>query len=132
MPNIPDFVAATLQLIAKDDLKTAIQHLQQLLQSSPLLDEVIGQSARLTDLMQQIRRGTIELESANIEKNLIRYSLMDLLREIEEQSANNATLKKEVEEVLIAQTLTKNNNAIISGSHNIMIQDGYGIINIKH
>ncbi|AEE54579.1 hypothetical protein [Haliscomenobacter hydrossis] len=126
MNNIPAFAAAILQLIAKDDLKQAIHDLQLLLQGSPLLDEAIGQSARLTDLMQQIRRGTINVDDANVEKNKLRYALIDLVREVEEQAESNPALKQQVEGVLNAQVAGKRNQMTVTGNGNIAIQDVQG------
>lgn len=126
MPSIPDFAASTLQLIAKDELKRAIQQLQQLLQGSPLLDEAIGQSARLTDLMQQIRRGTIDLKDAHAEKNKLRYALIDLVREVEEQAERNPVLKQQVEVVLNGAVAVKHNQLTVTGDGNIAIQDVQG------
>lgn len=126
MTNIPDFAHTILDLIGKDELKTAIQQLQQLLQGSPLLDEAIGQSARLTDLMQQIRRNTINVDDANVEKNKLRYALIDLVREVEEQADGNAALKQQVEGVLNAQVARKSNQMTVTGNGNIAIQDVQG------
>lgn len=53
------------ELVGKDDLKTALQQLHQLLKNSPQLDEAIIQSARYNDIMKQIRMGTINFEDAN-------------------------------------------------------------------
>ncbi len=126
MTNIPAFANAILDLIGKNELKVATQQLQQLLQGSPLLDEAIGQSARLSDLMQQIRRRTINVDDANVEKNKLRYALIDLVREVEEQAESNPALKQQVEEVLNAQVAGKSNQMTVTGNGNIAIQDVQG------
>ncbi len=126
MTNIPAFANSILDLIGKNELKAATQQLQQLLQSSPLLDEAIGQSARLSDLMQQIRRGTINVDDANVEKNKLRYALIDLVREVEEQAESNPALKQQVEEVLNEQVAGKRNQMTVTGNGNIAIQDVQG------
>lgn len=126
MNNIPAFAATVLHLISKDHLKSAIQQLQVLLKSSPLLDEAIGQSARLSDLMQQIRRGTINVDDANVEKNKLRYALIDLVREVEEQAESNPVLKQQVERVLNEQVAGKRNQMTVTGNGNIAIQDVQG------
>ena len=55
MTNTQTFIAHIRELIAKDDLKTAIQRLSALLKDSPLLDHAVQQSARYNNVMQQIR-----------------------------------------------------------------------------
>lgn len=72
------------QLIAQDDLATAIARLQTLLQDSPKLDETIVQSARHWDILRQVRLGTINEQQANLTKNQIRAGLLDLIRELED------------------------------------------------
>lgn len=126
MANIPAFANAILDLIGKNELKAAIQQVRQLLQGSPLLDEAIGQSARLSDLMQQIRLGTINVDEANVEKNKLRYALIDLVREVEEQAESDPALKQQVEGVLNAQVAGKRNQMTVTGNGNIAIQDVQG------
>jgi Effector-associated domain 11 len=87
------------ELIAKDDLPQAIDLLHKLLQKSPKLDEVILQSARFSDITRQIRMGTVNFEEANVTKNKIRYAILDLLRDIEENVELNDALKREIEEL---------------------------------
>jgi hypothetical protein len=84
------------ELIAKDDLQTAIDLLHKLLAKSAKLDEVIMQSARYTDITKQIRLGTVNFEEANVTKNKIRFAILDLLRDIEEQVDLNDDLKNEI------------------------------------
>ena len=79
------FIAHIRALIAKDDFKAAIQELSALLKDSPLLDKAVQQSARYNNVTQQIRLGLVDFQSANIAKNQIRYGVLELLREIEEQ-----------------------------------------------
>ena len=70
-------------LISRDEIGSAIQLLHDLLKDSPVLEETLLHSARYTDVMKQIRLGTIDYEQANITKNQIRYALLDLVREID-------------------------------------------------
>lgn len=84
-------------LIGKDDLKTAIREMGQFLKNSPRLDEVILQSSRFTDLMAQIRSGTISFEDASLSKNQIRFALLGLLREVEESEAAHPDVRSEIE-----------------------------------
>lgn len=68
MNPIKLFVEKIMQLIAKDNLQEAIQAMQQLLKGSPSLDELLLQSARYNDIIQQIRLGTVDFQNAAIEK----------------------------------------------------------------
>jgi Effector-associated domain 11 len=87
------------ELIAKDDLPQAIDLLHKLLKKSPKLDEVILQSARFSDITRQIRTGAVNFEEANVTKNKIRYAILDLLRDIEENVELNDAVKQEIEEL---------------------------------
>lgn len=81
------FLDSINDLISRDELGSAIQLLHDLLKDSPVLEEALLHSARYTDVMKQIRLGTIDYEQANITKNKIRYALLDLVREIETRKA---------------------------------------------
>ena len=61
-------------MIAKDELKVAIQELSFLLKNSEKLNEIVLQSARYNSLTKQIRMGTIDNNQANITKNQIRFA----------------------------------------------------------
>jgi hypothetical protein len=94
---ITKFTDTIGELIAKDDLPQAIDLLFKLLQKSPKLDEIILQSARFSDITRQIRTGTVNFEDANVTKNKIRYAILDLLRDVEENVELNDALKREIE-----------------------------------
>jgi hypothetical protein len=104
------------ELIARDELKTALTQLRLLLENSPKLDEVILQSARFSDIRRQIRLGLVSDKEANLTQNQIRTGLLELLREIETQGAT-PTLQKEIE-----QAITIVNSAQVQGNNNIIIQ----------
>jgi response regulator of citrate/malate metabolism len=91
------------EMVGNNDLKEAISYLHMVLKNSPMLDEILIQSARLNDVMMQIRLGTVEYEKANITKNQIRYGLLDLAREIENCASNNNELQKEIDRYLESQ-----------------------------
>lgn len=103
-------------LIARDELKTALTQLRLLLENSPKMDEVILQSARFSDIRRQIRLGLVSDKEANLTQNQIRASLLELLQEIETQGAT-PTLQKEIE-----QAITIVNSAQVQGNNNIIIQ----------
>lgn len=53
------FVQNIRDLIAKDDLTTAIAGLKELLDHTPRLNEVLQQSGRFENIQKQIRLGTV-------------------------------------------------------------------------
>lgn len=79
-------ISAIRQFIAKDDLPQALAQLQQLLAGHPEMDEAILQSGRYADLRKRIRKGTIREADAEVNKNRLREGLLDLLREVEENT----------------------------------------------
>ena len=113
------------ELLAKDDLKTAILQLSDLLKYSPKLDEAVQQSSRYSNIMQQIRIGVVDYSSANIAINQIRYSILELLREVEEQEKASSKIKAEVEKYSKNEKNIIKNTSIKSG--NITIGDVYTI-----
>lgn len=112
-----------MKLVSQNELKAALERLRAVLQGSPLLNEAVGQSGRLTALMQQIRQGTIPFEEANREENKLRYALIDLVREVEEHSAGNPAVQQQVEGVLNTPSAGPKNQANVTGDGNIVIQD---------
>ena len=50
------------ELIAKGNLKLALNQLRQLLKNSPKLDDALLQSARFSDLLNGIKLGVLDLE----------------------------------------------------------------------
>ena len=94
--NTQTFIAHIRNLIGKDQFSEAIQQLSALLKDSPLLDQAVQQSARYNNVMKQIRLGLVDFESANIAQNQIRYGVLELLREIEEQE-QTPVIKAEME-----------------------------------
>lgn len=82
-------------LIARNRLSAAFKLMSNVLNNSPLLDEAVLQSARWHEIRKHIRQGTLSQMEANLTLNQIRASILDLLREIEEQS-----VRKEISEEL--------------------------------
>ena len=126
MTSISNFAAEIMKLVGQNELKAALERLRAVLQGSPLLNEAVGQSGRLTALMQQIRQGTISFEEANREENKLRYALLNLAQEMEERSEENPALKQQVEAVLNAPAVGKHNQLTVTGNGNIAIQDVQG------
>ena len=86
------------RLIEKDKLDEAIHKLKENIEDHDLLNGLIMQSAKYSELKQLIRNDVIDFEQANISKAKIRHSLLQLINEIEENTAKplskNATNKK--------------------------------------
>ena len=95
-------------LIGTDELTEAISYLRNVLRNSPKLDQILIQSGRLTDLMQQIRIGTVNYEQANLTKNQIRFGILDLIREIDTISESNPDILKDFEGQQNIPTLIQN------------------------
>lgn len=70
--------------------------------------------------MKAIRTGTIDLESAEITKNKLRYALTDMVRELEDNLPEHPGLQQEVEQYL--KELPSQNQAHITGDGNINVQ----------
>jgi len=110
-------------LIAQNELDEAIKQLRLLLENSPKLDEVILQSACFYNIRQQIRQGVVCHAEANLAQNQLRSGLLDLLREIDEQS-EKSILKQEMERAIsVANSKNVLLNSIISAGDNIHIGD---------
>lgn len=121
MSNTIHFIEKIREFIAKGDLKLAIQHLFHLLKDSPLLDEAVQQSARYNNVMQQIRLGLVDFNSANIVQNQINKGVLDLLREIEEQEQQIPAVKLEVERYAFKIALNSVENSTITAGGNVNI-----------
>ena len=78
--------------IARDELPAALSSLRGLLENTPQLKEVLQQSGRLQNIRRQMRTGTISQEDANLEQNRIRYGVLELLTELEQDSLPAAAL----------------------------------------
>lgn len=122
MENTKTFVNKTMNLVAQNNLKEALKTTQQLLKGSPLFSEVIVHSSRYNDVMKAIRLGTIHPEDANIEKNKLRFALLDILNELSENTQTNPTLATEVETFLQERTASTSNSLSIEGNNNTVIQ----------
>jgi tetratricopeptide (TPR) repeat protein len=98
------------ELIARNDLPAALQQLRELLDNSPLLDEVILQSARFHDIRKQMRQGIVGSDEANEEQDKIRSGLLELLTEIERQEAHSPEIQQEIKHA-VSIVNSKNVNA---------------------
>jgi hypothetical protein len=82
MNNQP-FFQEIRQLIARDELPTALEKMQHLLGNDPKLTDTIHQSGRFYSIKREIMRGTVSHAEATLTQNQIRFGMLDLLSEIE-------------------------------------------------
>lgn len=123
METISSFIDKIHALIAKDHFQEAIRETQSLLKGSPLFDELILQSARYSDIMKQMRLGLIDFQDSTTEKNKIRYALIDIVRELEENTSENTPLRTEVEYYFKSKEANFSNRTVITGNENINLQN---------
>lgn len=90
------FFSQIRELIARDEVETALKHLRVLLENSPKLDDAILQSARFNAVREHVRLGLVDYKEAVLTQNQVRHGLLELLREIETQGAAPA-LRQEME-----------------------------------
>ncbi|MEM6298841.1 MAG: hypothetical protein AAF740_09160 [Bacteroidota bacterium] len=133
MTNLETFTENIRQLVAKDDLKTAIIQVCQFLDKTPQLDEAIMLSARYNGLMKDIRAGVLYQETEEVSKNKLRRAVLDLVSSLEEETEEHPELAAEGEKALAENpSITKTNTQTITGDGNIGIQDVSGsTININ-
>ena len=110
-----NFIKEIRNLIARDDLSSAIRLLKDFLENSPKLDEVIHQSGRFFDIRKQIRLGLVSHQDATMAHNHIRVGLIDLVRELEEQS-KNPELNQELERAI---SVMNSKNVFTNSSFNV-------------
>ncbi len=106
MESDKPFFILIRDLIAQNELPAALEKFRVLLENSPKLDEVLLQSGRFHDIRKQIRLGTVSKTEADMEQNQIRNGLLELLREIEENTSETspnpavAALRTELEQAI--------------------------------
>ncbi|MBK7475438.1 MAG: hypothetical protein IPI11_05240 [Haliscomenobacter sp.] len=106
------FIQNIRDLIAKDDLTTAIAGLKELLDHTPRLNEVLQQSGRFENIQKQIRLGTVSHSEANLTQNQIRLGLLDLVSEMEQQD-KTATMRAEIERAI---SIVNSKNVVIGST----------------
>ena len=117
--NKPSFLSEIRDLIANDELPAALKQLRLLFDNSPKLDEIILQSARFQDIRKQIRLGTVSNSESNLTQNQIRAGLLDLLRDIEEATAETSArpdapaLREEMEHAI---SVVNSKNVVIGST----------------
>ncbi len=106
MESDKPFFVLIRNLIAQNELPAVLEKFRTLLENSPKLDEVLLQSGRFQDIRKQIRLGTVSKTEADMEQNKIRNGLLELLREIEDNTSETspnpaaAALRTELEHAI--------------------------------
>lgn len=124
------FIKQVRNYIANNDLNNALSLLRSILEHSSKLDEAIHHSARFHAIRQQIRLGVVSHAEATLTENQIREALLDLLREIEENTKENSihpsspALRAELENAI---SIVNSKNVVIgsniSAGGNVTIGD---------
>ncbi len=118
--TIEEYIKNIRNLIAQNKLDEAIKQLQLLLKNSPKLDEAILHSASFHDIRRQIRLGIVNHAEANMAQNQIRASLLDLLYEIEDSTAettarlDSPALREEMERAI---SVVNSKNVVIGSTN---------------
>lgn len=112
MNRIEQYNNEIRELIAKDDLSSAIEKLKPLFKNnSTRFNEVLLQSGRYNDLKSKIREGTISFQDGNIEKSKIRRAILELVDEIEVKSKEDEDFAKEI--IIIIREESSSDNKLI-------------------
>ena len=88
-----------LNLIASDKIEEAATLFDQVVNSSPRLHEVFQQRGRLNDLNRIFNLGMIDPGQYLNEKNKIRWSMMELVRELEEIQATDKEIARDIDKL---------------------------------
>jgi hypothetical protein len=122
--NTKNYITQLRQLISKDKLPKAFQQLQELLDGTPLLKKALLQNARFNELTHQIHLGTISYDNADVTKNQIRASLLDIISAIENPNQYTPEIQKEIEQAVVHISNSKNVvTGNISAGGNVTIGD---------
>ncbi|MFZ4476378.1 MAG: hypothetical protein ACOYPR_14375 [Saprospiraceae bacterium] len=81
------FIQHIRQLIADNQLPAALGNMRLFAAKTPLLNDVLQQSGRLAHIRQQNNLGLVTFDEATLEQNRIRYGLLELLNDLERNSA---------------------------------------------
>ncbi|MEY3240876.1 MAG: hypothetical protein RIR11_2314 [Bacteroidota bacterium] len=153
----PHFIQHIRQLIAADQLPLALEKMHLFAKKTPLLNDVLQQSGRLAHIRQQNNLGLVTHEEATIEQNRIRYGLLELLDDLEqngthpasfdallaavEQESTRPEVQAEVanaisivnsKNVVVGSTITAGGNVHIGDKTTQIIQNAEKIYNINH
>lgn len=86
-----------LDLIASDKIEEAAILFEQVMNSSSKLYEVLQQRGRLSDLNRILSLGVLNPDQYLNEKNKIRWSMLELVKELEEIQANDEEIARDID-----------------------------------
>lgn len=129
--NSTQYIQHIRDLIARDALPEAIEHLRSFLEKTSTLDEILHQSGRFYAIRTQIRLGVVSHAEANLTQNQIRVGLLELIAEIETQGLRQ-DLRAEMEHATISIAHSKNAvvGSTVSAGGNVYIGDIYQIVQV--
>ncbi|MEM1214957.1 MAG: hypothetical protein AAGJ82_04695 [Bacteroidota bacterium] len=89
-----DYLTTIRDAVRQDKLNLAFQLLQEFVaHTSEELKEVIAQSGRYAAIEREVRLGTVDGETASVEKNKIRWAVLDFLTALEVAEMEHPTVK---------------------------------------
>lgn len=96
--TVADFLGEIRKAIAKgDDLRTVFSKIEFLIKGKASQLEITHTSGRYETLQREIRLGTLDYQTQNIERNKITASLLSFLDTIEEEIKENNKFKENIE-----------------------------------
>ena len=101
------FIEQIRDLLAQDRLQEALRQLNELLEGSPKLKQAIIQSRRYESIENSIHAGVVSFENANMEKNKIALSILNLLDELEGNTPDPSPISEAAKEPTIIQNAEK-------------------------
>ena len=105
-------------LLAENHVQQALTLLREKLAHHPALDESILQSARYAEVRAELNKGIADYALAGLEKNRIRSSMLDLVRDLEREG-------KAETEVFISYSTQGVGKALAQQLHTRLEDDGY-------
>ncbi len=82
------------ELIQNDELEKALNELDNLLKDNNSIKEILFQKGRFSNLLTRDRLGIISFDDANLERNKIRKSIIDLISEWEKGQLPKSNLER--------------------------------------
>jgi Effector-associated domain 11 len=123
MPDTPQPIAAIRELIARNDLKTALLQITELTKGTNQQDVALQLAGRYNETERQNRMGLLSFQEANLAQNQVRASILALLRDMEDQdnlkpAATKPDINPTQKNVVNNSTITAGGNVTI-GDRNI-------------
>jgi len=94
MKNKNEEIDKIKELIQEDELEKALSELDKILKDNKSLKEILLQKGRFANLLKSDRMGIVSYSEANLERNKIRKSLIDLLIELDRRKTKDKIPKR--------------------------------------